>query len=38
MGSPRLIAAAIFGLNVVWNAEHHWVTFVKQFGRVAATG
>jgi 4-amino-4-deoxy-L-arabinose transferase-like glycosyltransferase len=32
-----IVAAAIFGLNVVWNAEHHWLTFAKQFGRVAAT-
>ena len=30
-----LIAAAIFGLNVAWNAEHHWVSFAKQFGRAA---
>jgi 4-amino-4-deoxy-L-arabinose transferase-like glycosyltransferase len=29
------LAAAIFGANVIWNAEHHWVTFAKQFGRVA---
>lgn len=29
------IAGAIFSLNVVWNAEHHWITFVKQFGRAA---
>jgi len=29
-----LIAAAIFGLNVAWNADHHWLTFAKQFGRV----
>jgi 4-amino-4-deoxy-L-arabinose transferase-like glycosyltransferase len=28
-----LVAAALFGLNVAWNAEHHWVTFIKQFGR-----
>jgi 4-amino-4-deoxy-L-arabinose transferase-like glycosyltransferase len=32
-----LIAVAIFSLNVWWNAEHHWLTFAKQFGRVAAT-
>jgi 4-amino-4-deoxy-L-arabinose transferase-like glycosyltransferase len=30
-----VIAAAIFGLNVEWNATHHWLTFQKQFGRVA---
>lgn len=29
------IAGAIFATNLVWNAEHHWVSFVKQFGRVA---
>jgi 4-amino-4-deoxy-L-arabinose transferase-like glycosyltransferase len=30
-----LIAVAIFSLNVAWNAEHHWVSFAKQFGRAA---
>ncbi|HEY7851524.1 MAG TPA: glycosyltransferase family 39 protein [Caulobacteraceae bacterium] len=29
------IAAAMFGANVIWNAHHHWLTFDKQFGRVA---
>ena len=29
------IATALFGLNVAWNATHHWFTFEKQFGRVA---
>jgi 4-amino-4-deoxy-L-arabinose transferase-like glycosyltransferase len=29
------IAAALFGANVLWNAQHHWLTFDKQFGRVA---
>jgi 4-amino-4-deoxy-L-arabinose transferase-like glycosyltransferase len=33
-----VIAAAIFAPNVVWNAQHHWVTFQKQFGRVAGSG
>jgi hypothetical protein len=33
-----LIAAAIFSTNLVWNAEHHWVSFIKQFGRVAPRG
>jgi len=32
------IAGAIFATNLVWNAEHHWVSFVKQFGRVAPHG
>jgi 4-amino-4-deoxy-L-arabinose transferase-like glycosyltransferase len=36
--AAALIAAAIFGLNVAWNAEHHWLTFDKQFGRVAGHG
>jgi hypothetical protein len=30
-----LLAAALFGVNVAWNAGHHWLTFAKQFGRVA---
>ena len=30
-----VIAAAIFSANVAWNAEHHWLTFAKQFGRVS---
>ena len=30
-----LIAAAIFSVNIAWNAEHHWVSFIKQFGRAA---
>ncbi|QUD87210.1 ArnT family glycosyltransferase [Phenylobacterium montanum] len=30
-----LVAAAIFSLNLAWNAEHHWVSFAKQFGRAA---
>ncbi|HEY3814240.1 MAG TPA: glycosyltransferase family 39 protein [Caulobacteraceae bacterium] len=30
-----IIAAAIFSLNLIWNAEHHWLSFVKQFGRAA---
>ena len=29
-----VIAAAIFSTNVFWNAEHGWLTFTKQFGRV----
>jgi 4-amino-4-deoxy-L-arabinose transferase-like glycosyltransferase len=40
LGSPwpwlaAAVAAAIFGANVAWNAEHHWLTFAKQFGRVS---
>jgi 4-amino-4-deoxy-L-arabinose transferase-like glycosyltransferase len=30
-----VIAAAIFAANIAWNAEHHWMTFAKQFGRVS---
>jgi len=33
-----VIAVAIFAPNIAWNAQHHWVTFQKQFGRVAAGG
>jgi hypothetical protein len=29
-----LVAVALFSLNIAWNAEHHWLTFTKQFGRV----
>jgi 4-amino-4-deoxy-L-arabinose transferase-like glycosyltransferase len=30
------IALGVFSLNVLWNAQHHWLTFAKQFGRVGA--
>jgi 4-amino-4-deoxy-L-arabinose transferase-like glycosyltransferase len=33
-----LIAGALFMTNVAWNAGHHWITFAKQFGRVAPHG
>jgi 4-amino-4-deoxy-L-arabinose transferase-like glycosyltransferase len=33
-----VIAAALFAINVGWNAEHGWLTFHKQFGRVAPHG
>ena len=32
--SAAALAAAIFAVNVAWNAQHHWMTFDKQFGRV----
>ena len=32
-----LVAVALFSLNIVWNADHHWLTFDKQFGRIAAS-
>jgi hypothetical protein len=28
-------AAGLFALNPGWNATHHWLTFAKQFGRLA---
>jgi 4-amino-4-deoxy-L-arabinose transferase-like glycosyltransferase len=28
-----LIALAIFSPVILWNAEHHWVSFIKQMGR-----
>ena len=30
-----LLAIFVFAPNVVWNSDHHWITFIKQFGRVA---
>lgn len=30
-----VVAIAIFSVNIAWNAEHHWLSFAKQFGRVA---
>jgi 4-amino-4-deoxy-L-arabinose transferase-like glycosyltransferase len=33
-----LVALAVFGFNIAWNAQHHWLTFAKQFGRVARGG
>jgi len=32
------IAGGLFMINVAWNAGHQWVTFAKQFGRVAPHG
>jgi 4-amino-4-deoxy-L-arabinose transferase-like glycosyltransferase len=29
------IGIAIFGFNIGWNAQNHWLTFAKQFGRIA---
>lgn len=28
-----IIAFAIFAPVILWNADHHWVSFIKQFGR-----
>ena len=36
--AAAVLALAIFSTNVAWNAGHHWITFAKQFGRVAASG
>lgn len=33
-----VLAVFVFAANVVWNSEHHWVTFAKQFGRVTPHG
>ena len=33
-----IVAAAVFAPNFAWNAEHGWLTFAKQFGRVRAGG
>ena len=30
-----MLAGAVFSTNLVWNAQHHWLTMTKQFGRVA---
>jgi len=36
--AAAIIAGALFGLNLAWNADHHWVTLHKQFGRLAPHG
>ncbi|HXA38117.1 MAG TPA: glycosyltransferase family 39 protein [Phenylobacterium sp.] len=36
--AAAVLAAAVFALNIVWNAQHQWITFIKQFGRVAPHG
>ena len=28
-----LVAAAMFAPVILWNADHHWVSFIKQMGR-----
>ena len=33
-----VVAATVFAPNVVWNAEHGWLTFGRQFGRVRVGG
>ena len=29
------LAVAVFAANIVWNAQNHWITVIKQFGRAA---
>ena len=33
-----VVAVAVFSPNVIWNAQNHWESFSKQFGRVAPEG
>ena len=33
-----IAAGAVFAVNVAWNAENGWLTFSKQFGRIAPDG
>ena len=33
-----VVAVLVFAANVVWNSQHHWLTFAKQFGRVSPHG
>lgn len=32
------VAIAIFLPNILWNADNHWLTFAKQFGRIEVHG
>ena len=32
-----VVAAAFMAPNLMWNAEHHWITVAKQFGRIEAS-
>ena len=36
--AAAVLAALVFAANIVWNAQHDWITFAKQFGRVAPHG
>lgn len=36
--AAAILAGCVFAPNVVWNAQHQWLTFAKQFGRVAPHG
>ena len=33
-----VVALAIFSPVILWNADHHWVSFIKQLGRSEVTG
>lgn len=33
-----LVAVAMFAPVILWNADHHWVSFLKQFGRARIDG
>ncbi|THD57816.1 glycosyltransferase family 39 protein [Phenylobacterium sp.] len=33
-----LLAVAVFAANLVWNAQHQWITVIKQFSRIAPHG
>lgn len=33
-----LVAIAMFAPVILWNAEHHWVSFIKQMGRARIEG
>jgi len=30
-----VVGAALFAPNLIWNAQHHWLSFAKQFSRLA---
>ncbi|WP_298257036.1 glycosyltransferase family 39 protein [Bradyrhizobium sp.] len=32
-----LVAVAVFSPVILWNADHHWVSFIKQLGRSEVT-
>jgi 4-amino-4-deoxy-L-arabinose transferase-like glycosyltransferase len=36
--AAAVVAAAVFAPNIWWNANNHWITFAKQFGRAEAGG
>jgi 4-amino-4-deoxy-L-arabinose transferase-like glycosyltransferase len=36
--AAAVLAALVLSANLVWNAQHQWLTFAKQFGRVAPHG